>query len=91
MVTPQEAKERGIPWRVAPPEPQVCQFCGQPIQPQGIVLQNMVFLWRPNVRCTCEKAVVYWQEYDRKQAEEKARKEDEERRRAMQSLSLIHI
>ena len=85
MVTPQEAKERCIPWRVAPPEPQVCQFCGQPIQPQGIVLQNMVFLWRPNVRCTCEKAVAYWQEYDRKQAEKKARKEDEERRRAMQS------
>ena len=85
MVTPQEAKERGIQWRVAPPEPQVCQFCGQPIQPQGIVLQNMVFLWRPNVRCTCEKAVTYWQEYDRKQAEEKARKEGEERRRAMQN------
>ena len=37
------------------------------------------------MRCTCEKAVAYWQEYDRKQAEEKARKEDEERRRAMQS------
>lgn len=37
------------------------------------------------MRCACEKAVAYWQEYDRKQAEEKARKEDEERRRAMQS------
>lgn len=67
-----------------PPEPQICQFCGQSIQPQGIVFQNTVYLWRSNTRCRCEKAASYWQEHDRKIAEEKARKEEEERRREMQ-------
>lgn len=67
-----------------PPEPQICQFCGRPIQPQGIVFQNTVYLWRSNTRCKCEKAAAYWQEYERRRAEEKARREEEERRREMQ-------
>lgn len=83
-VTPQEARERGLAMKEQPPEPQICQFCGQPIQPQGIVFQNTVYLWRSNTRCRCEKAASYWQEHDRKIAEEKARKEEEERRREMQ-------
>ena len=77
-VTPQEARERGLAMKEQPPEPQICQFCGQPIQPQGIVFQNTVYLWRSNTRCKCDKAAAYWREHDRKIAEEKARKEEEE-------------
>ena len=88
-VTPQEARERGLAMKEQPPEPQICQFCGRPIQPQGIVFQNTVYLWRSNTRCKCEKAAAYWQEYDRRRAEEKARREEEERRREMHGKSGI--
>lgn len=82
-VTPREARERGIGMKKQPPEAEICQFCGQTIEPQGIVMDGMVFLWKPYVRCTCEKAMAYWKEYDRKKAEEKARQEEENRRKAM--------
>lgn len=85
MVTPEEAKARGLQFRTPPPEPETCQFCGRKIQPRGIVFQNAIFLWRPDVRCDCKKATEYWLEYDRRQAEEKERKEEEERRRAMKN------
>lgn len=82
-ITPREARERGIVMQKQPPEAEICQFCGQEIEPQGIAMDGVIFIWRPNVRCRCEKATAYWEEYDRKRAEEKARQEEENRRKAM--------
>lgn len=84
IVTPDEARERGYAYKMQPPEPRTCRFCGRTVQAQGIVLGGVVYYWRQNSRCTCDQAKAYWQEYDRKQAEEAAQKKDADRNRAMQ-------
>ncbi len=85
MVTPEEAKARGLRFRNPPPEPGKCEYCGKVLQPLGIVFNNEVFLWQPYTpRCDCEKATAYWKEHDRKEAERKAAEEEEKRRKAMQ-------
>lgn len=84
LVTPQEARERGIPWTKEPPAPGRCEYCGKELQPQGIVFGGKVFIWQPVLpRCDCEQATAYWQEQDRREAERKAREEEERRNRAM--------
>lgn len=81
LVTPQEAKERGLKFRIQPPQTQICKYCGKEVYPTGVVIQGMVFLWKPTLRCKCEKALAYWKAYDQRQAAEKvARKEEEEQR-----------
>lgn len=85
IVTPEQAKERGLRWKSEPPEPWKCEFCGKVLQPQGVVFGNEVFIWKPTPpRCDCEKAAAYWREHDRKEQERKATMEEEKRRRAMQ-------
>ena len=85
LVTPQQAREWGLRWRHDPPEFAPCEYCGQALQPEGIVLGGEVFIWQPfPPRCTCEQAKAYWREFDQKEAERKAAEEEEERRAAMQ-------
>ena len=85
LVTPQQARERGLRWKKEPPPPSKCEFCGKELQPLGIVMLGEVFMWQPfPPRCDCERAQAYWEEYDRKKAEEKAAEEEQERRRVMQ-------
>lgn len=85
LVTPQQARERGLKIRKAPPEPGKCQYCGKTLEPQGIVFGNEVWIWQPFLpRCDCPQAKAYWEEYDRKEAERKAAEEEEKRRKAMQ-------
>lgn len=85
IVTPQEARERGIPWEKEPPPPGRCEYCGKELQPQGIVFGGKVFIWQPFLpRCDCEQATAYWQEYDRKKAAAEAAEAEEKRRKAMQ-------
>lgn len=85
LVTPQQARERGIRWEKEPPEPGKCEFCGKELQPLGLVFNERIFIWKPFLpRCDCEKAQAYWQEQDRKKAERKAAEEEEKRRKAMQ-------
>ena len=67
-----------------PPAPGKCEYCGKELQPQGAVIDNMVYFWLPVIpRCDCEKATAHWAEYDRQQEEKKAREEEEKRRDAM--------
>lgn len=85
VVTPEEARARGIRIKHTPPEPTVCQFCGKTLQPQGLVFGNEVYIWKPfPTRCDCEEARAYWAEYDRKQREEKEQEAERERRRELQ-------
>lgn len=84
MVTPQEARERGIRWKKEPPPPTVCEYCGKEIQPLGLIFGNEIFMWQPTKpRCDCEQATAYWQECDRKEAERRAAEEEAKRRKAM--------
>lgn len=84
MVTPQEARERGIRWKKEPPPPTVCEYCGKEIQPLGLIFGNEIFMWQPTKpRCDCEQATAYWQECDRKEAERRAAEEETKRRKAM--------
>ena len=82
LVTPQEAKERGLKFRIQPPQTQICKYCGKEVYPTGVVIQGMVFLWKPTLRCKCEKALAYWKAYDQRQAAEKAARKEEEEQRA---------
>lgn len=85
MVTPEQARERGLRIKKQPPEAAVCKYCGKELPPHGIVFGNEVVMWLPTKpRCNCEQAQVYWEEYDRKAAERKAAEEETERRRAVQ-------
>lgn len=84
VVTPQEARERGLMWTKEPPEPGRCKFCGAELPAEGLVFGNQVLLWKPTPRrCSCEKARAYWKEYDRKEAERKRAEEEAERNRQM--------
>jgi len=83
-VTLEEAKARGLSFKNPPPALEKCEYCGKELQPQGAVINDMVYFWLPiTPRCDCEKAVAYWTEYDRQQEEKKAREEEEKRREAM--------
>ena len=84
-VTPQEALEKGIPWKYDPPESGTCQFCGKILEPKGIVFQGEVIIWQPfQLRCDCEQAKVHWERYSREEAAKKAAAEEKARQRAMQ-------
>lgn len=85
LITPDEARERGITFRSEPPEDTVCEFCGKRLQPLGIMFSGTVMFWQPfPTRCDCEKAQAYWAEYDRKEAERKQAEEEARRRKEMQ-------
>lgn len=84
FVSAQEAREKGIPCKTEPPLPEVCQYCGKELHKDGIIFNGVVMFWQPFYpRCDCEQATAYWQEYDRKEAERKAREEEEQRKQAM--------
>lgn len=86
LLTPQQARERGIRWEKEPPEPTMCEFCGKALQPLGLVFSGKIFVWQPfPPRCDCEQAKAYWAEHDRKEAERKAAEEEDKRRAAMQA------
>ncbi len=85
LVTPQEARERGLHFRHSPPEPGQCEYCGKPLVPKGVALGGAVIAWQPTLpRCDCEQAQAYWKEQDRQEAERKAAKREEQRRKAVQ-------
>ncbi|MCM1221934.1 MAG: ATP-binding protein [Lachnospiraceae bacterium] len=85
LLTPQQARERGIPWDKEPPAPETCEYCGKEIQPLGICFMGKIMFWQPHKpRCKCEQAQAYWAEQDRKEEERKAAEEEAKRRKAMQ-------
>lgn len=85
IITPAQARERGIRWEKEPPEWGKCEFCGKELEAEGIVLGGKIFMWKPIApRCKCEQAQIYWAEHDRKEAERKVAEEEAERRKAMQ-------
>lgn len=85
IVTLAQARERGIRWEKVPPRWGRCDLCGKELEPEGLVIDGKIFIWKPTPpRCRCGQAQAYWEEYDRKEVERKAEEEEEERRRAMQ-------
>lgn len=86
MVTPQQARERGISWSKEPPKNEVCKFCGKLLQPKGIVVFGIVVIWQPfPIRCDCEQAKAYWEKYDQEKAAQKAAEEEEARKKALRN------
>lgn len=85
QVTAEEARQLGIGWRSPPPEPDICQFCGNTLHRKGIVFGGSVFLWQPfPERCDCEEAAAYWKKYDEEEKQRKLNEEEAKRRQAMQ-------
>ena len=84
LVTPEEARERGISIKSEPPEDTICEFCGKRLQPKGVVFSGAVMMWQPfRTRCDCEKAQAYWADHDRKGAEQRRQLEEMERQKEM--------
>ena len=84
MVTPEEAKARGLHFRTQPPEATVCEYCGKALPPLGLVFGQEVFIWQPfPTRCDCEQAQAHWQEHDRQEKERREREEQEKKQKAM--------
>ena len=77
VISSDEAARNGIPSRQPVPQPDICQFCGKVMYRTGIVIDGMVWFWKPSPeRCDCDKSVRYWQEIDaQKKAEDDRRKE----------------
>lgn len=85
IITPKQARERGIRWKKEPPLSETCEFCGKEIEPQGICFGGEVVFWQPcRPRCDCEQAQNYWMDYDRKETERKEAEKEAERRKALQ-------
>lgn len=54
------------------------------MEPEGIIFGDVVLFWKQSpVRCKCEKALEYWAEHDRREAEKKVQEEEEERQRKL--------
>jgi DNA replication protein DnaC len=86
LVTSLEAEKRGIKCKSRPPEPKVCEFCGQTLYHEGVILFDQVAFWSPiPQRCTCERAVKYWADYEAKQRKIKEQEELASKRAAMQA------
>lgn len=66
VYTSREVLEQSIPHKSEPPAPEKCKYCGRALYYEAIVLMGTVVCWnRSNPqRCTCEKAVAYWQKRD---------------------------
>jgi DNA replication protein DnaC len=82
------AKDRGYKSYKSAPEPKICEFCGNILYHQGIVMylgekdrngKDMipkVIRWSPNpIRCTCELSKAWWGIEDKRVQEEKDNKE----------------
>ncbi|WP_278853291.1 ATP-binding protein [Gordonibacter pamelaeae] len=68
FMTAEQAREAGFEF--TDPEPKHCEYCGEPMEPLCIEGREGHLLWISCVPCTCDGA---------RQAEELARKEQEER------------
>lgn len=81
--------EKGLASEFTPPIAH-CEFCNAQLETMGAGWQNKVF-WRPEPeRCTCGKAVKYWQEYDRKEANEQS-KADKEREKLQRKADINRL
>lgn len=83
VLTPTQARERGIPWCSEPPPPVKCEYCGKIMERTGICLTGMIILWQPEsieLRCDCEQAKAHWAEVDARERREQVEREEAERR-----------
>lgn len=82
LLTPTEAKNRGVTWNEEPPEAEACEYCGAILERTGIALMGKIVMWQPfPTRCKCHQAQIYWAEYDKKQQQKEAQAEEMGRRR----------
>lgn len=82
----EEARERGLVVTKPQPPDDKCEFCGRPLRHEGLVFMETVMMWNQNPeRCTCEKAVKKWADFDAEETRKKKQAEAEERKRRMQA------
>lgn len=80
LVTPEEARERGLTFKTEPPPSGKCEFCGKELPPEGVVVRNEVYFWHPFPRrCDCPEAVAKREQQRRE--EQRAKEADAERGR----------
>ncbi|MEN6487850.1 MAG: ATP-binding protein, partial [Smithella sp.] len=94
-ITSQEAEDRKIESKCGPaPEPILCEYCESTLYYTGFLSQGetpYIFHWSDQPqRCTCPKAVKYWEGYDieaeKKRAEEEALKERIQHKKTVEKL-----
>lgn len=84
VLTTKEIAELNLP--ISPsienvPEPVKCEFCGKTLYHEAVFVFNSVMCIRSTPqRCTCKKAVKYWEAFDKAEAERKAADEVEKER-----------
>lgn len=72
--------------QISEPDPKKCQFCGNilPWRPlEHPLITGKVLVWLKPFRCECPESEIYWEKYDREEAErlaEEQRKESERER-----------
>lgn len=83
MLTPTQARERGIPWSSEPPPPVKCEYCGKVMERTGICIAGKIIIWQPEyipLRCDCDQAKAHWAEVDARERREQLEREEAERR-----------
>lgn len=71
--------------KTKPPEPKRCEFCGEHLYHEGVILFDQVAFWSPSPkRCTCDGALKYWSEYEIEKQRIKEQEEVSRKRSAMQ-------
>lgn len=70
--TEEEARRLGLVIKNPQPPDAVCEFCGKQLHHIGYNVAGIIYFWcsEPE-RCTCDKAVKKWAEYDAKKEREK--------------------
>ena len=81
-ITTKEIKELGIPISSSierVPEPVKCEYCGKTLYHEAVCAFGTIVCIRSiPQRCTCEKAVKHWEEYDKAEAERKEQERQKE-------------
>lgn len=77
-LTSAEIKKHNIPCSVPIPDPIQCPFCGKELYCEGIVINGIIRHFKgQHQRCTCDKAVKFWEQHDKEEAEKKAKEQAE--------------
>jgi DNA replication protein DnaC len=81
-----EARAEGIIFNAPEPEPITCKYCGSVLRCKGMCLfGNKINIWLSHDRCTCEQAVIEYEQQKEEDAQAQAKQEEESRRAAYNS------
>lgn len=72
LLTADEIIAAGFDGADAAPKAETCKFCGARLQYKAAIASERVLQWmKLPERCSCDKAVAYWKDYDARQAEQR--------------------